>query len=76
MDAAPACPPARAEFPSTCWYTAQKLTDLLTLGGGTAPPLGLMAVPVGGTMLEDWAEWDAQLPAAGCHNVTCSASRW
>ena len=53
------------EFPSTCWYAAARLTDLL---GAAAPPLGLMTVPVGGTMVEQWSSPAAQ---ATCANVTC-----
>ena len=53
------------EFPATCWYTAQYLTDLL---GAEAPPLGLMTVPVGGTMVEEWTAPETQ---ATCRNVTC-----
>ena len=53
------------EFPSTCFYTYQHLTDLL---GDAAPPFGLLTVPVGGTMLEEWASPAAQ---ARCKNVTC-----
>lgn len=53
------------EFPATCWYTAQYLTDLL---GPAAPPLGLMTVPVGGTLLEEWSAPETQ---ALCRNVTC-----
>lgn len=53
------------EFPSTCWYAAARLTDLL---GAAAPPLGLMTVPVGGTMVEQWSSPAAQ---ASCRNVTC-----
>ena len=53
------------EFPSTCFYTYQHLTDLL---GDAAPTFGLLSVPVGGTMLEEWASPAAQ---AQCKNVTC-----
>lgn len=54
------------EFPSTCFYTAQYLTDLL---GADAPPLGLVSVPVGGTMVEQWTPWEVQ--TTQCTNVTC-----
>jgi len=53
------------EFPSTCFYTAQYLTDFL---GANAPPIGLMSVPVGGTMVEQWTSWNTQLQ---CINATC-----
>jgi hypothetical protein len=53
------------EFPATCFYTAQFLTDLL---GTDAPPFGLMTVPVGGTMLEEWSAPETQ---AAVKNVTC-----
>ena len=53
------------EFPSTCWYTAQFLTDLI---GPTAPPMGLMTTPVGGTMLEEWSSPETQKMIK---NVTC-----
>jgi hypothetical protein len=53
------------EYPSTCFYTFQYLTDIL---GADAPPFGLLSVPVGGTMLEEWASPAAQ---AQCTNVTC-----
>ena len=53
------------EFPATCWYAAQFLTDLL---GDSAPPFGLMTVPVGGTMLEQWSAPETQ---AAVKNVTC-----
>lgn len=53
------------EFPATCWYAAQFLTDLL---GDSAPPFGLMTVPVGGTMLEQWSAPETQ---ADLKNVTC-----
>ena len=56
------------EFPSTCFYTAQYLTDLMIARDGAAPPFGLLSVPVGGTMLEEWASPAAQ---AQCRNVTC-----
>lgn len=54
------------EFPSFCFYTAQYLTDLL--GAEDAPPFGLMTVPVGGTMAEEWTSLETQ---GTCSNVTC-----
>ena len=53
------------EFPALCWYAAQYLTDFL---GDQAPPFGLMTVPVGGTMLEEWSSPETQ---DLCKNVTC-----
>ena len=53
------------EYPATCFYAAQFLTDLL---GEAAPPFGLMTVPVGGTMLEEWSAPETQ---AAVKNVTC-----
>ncbi len=54
------------EFPSTAWYFAQYLTDLL---GADAPPIGLMTTPVGGTMVEEWTSPETQQNS--CLNVTC-----
>jgi sialate O-acetylesterase len=56
------------EIPSTCFYFAAYLTDMLGGPGGAAPPMGLVTVPVGGTMLEQWSAPEAQ---AQCSNVTC-----
>ena len=57
------------EFPATCFYAFAFLTDKL---GAAAPPLGLLSVPVGGTMLEEWSSPDAQ---AKCKNVTCMCQK-
>ena len=53
------------EFPATCFYAAQFLTDHL---GADAPPLGLMTTPVGGTMVEEWTSLETQRT---CSNTTC-----
>ena len=39
-------------FSAACWYTAQKLTDLL---GDAAPPIGLVLASMGGTSIESWS---------------------
>lgn len=56
------------EFPAFAWYTAQHLTDLLVGTPDEGLPMGLMTVPVGGTMLEEWSAPTTQLQ---CRNVTC-----
>lgn len=56
------------EFPSMCFYTAQFLTDKLIAAGRTPPPIGIMTVPVGGTMVEQWTSPATQQT---CRNVTC-----
>ena len=56
------------EFPSTCFYAASYLTDMMVAAGMTPPPMGLMTVPVGGTMLEEWSSPETQ---AKVKNVTC-----
>jgi hypothetical protein len=53
------------EYPATCFYFAQFLTDML---GAAAPPFGLMSTPVGGTMLEEWSAPETQ---RAVRNVTC-----
>ena len=53
------------EFSAIGFYAAQYLTDYL---GVDAPPLGLMMVPVGGTMVEEWSAPETQQL---CSNVTC-----
>lgn len=56
------------EFPSTCFYTASYLTDLMVKDGKTPPPIGIMTTPVGGTMIEEWTDPATQ---SMCRNVTC-----
>ena len=56
------------EFPAFAWYTAQYLTDRLVGTPDEGLPMGLMTVPVGGSMLEEWSAPSTQLQ---CRNVTC-----
>ena len=56
------------EFPSTCFYTASYLTDMMLADGKTPPPIGIMTTPVGGTMIEEWTDPQTQNL---CRNVTC-----
>jgi hypothetical protein len=58
---------AFVSFSSTAWYFGQALTDLMQ-ANGSAVPIGLIHTAVGGTMVEQWAPFDAQL---GCVNATC-----
>jgi hypothetical protein len=39
-------------FSASCWYFAQKLTDLL---GATAPPIGLVLASMGGVSIESYS---------------------
>ena len=41
---------------------------VMIAAGETPPPLGMMSVPVGGTMVEQWTEYETQLK---CVNATC-----
>ena len=51
------------------WYWAEQLNALYASDGAAAPPpIGIMGNPVGGTMVEQWAPFAAQL---GCVNQTC-----
>jgi len=59
------------EFPSTCFYAAAYLTDMMAAAGMTPPAMGLMTVPVGGTMIEEWSSPETQ---AKVKNVTCMCS--
>ena len=50
------------------YYFAQEITDRLIAAGSGAVPIGLIHVPIGGTMIEEWASFDT---AAQCINATC-----
>ena len=56
------------EYPSTCFYAAAYLTDMMVAAGQTPPAFGLMTVPIGGTMVEEWSSPETQ---AKVKNVTC-----
>jgi sialate O-acetylesterase len=53
---------------STCWYTAEALTDMFESSNQPAPPLGIVEMAVGGTKLSQWVERGA---ASVCSNATC-----
>ena len=53
---------------STCWYTAEALTELFLARKEVPPPLGMIEMSVGGTKLSQWVEREA---AAVCLNATC-----
>ena len=59
------------EVEATCWYTLAFLTDLMRAQGETPPPLGFIATPEGGTMVEQWTDFDTQRQ---CANMTCLCS--
>ena len=52
------------------WYWAEQLNALYESDGGglVAPPIGIMGNPIGGTMVEQWSPFEAQL---ACVNQTC-----
>ena len=51
------------------WYWAEQLNALYASDGAAAPPpIGIMGNPVGGTMVEQWTPFAAQLK---CVNQTC-----
>ena len=56
------------EAPATCWYFAQYLTDTFISNGQAPPPIGIVSTPEGGTMIEQWSQFDSQ---ATCANATC-----
>lgn len=63
------------EFPALGFYTAQYLTDMIVAANAAnnvsapPPPIGVMSVPVGGTMIEEWVDFNTQ--AGSCSNITC-----
>jgi sialate O-acetylesterase len=59
------------EVPAFCWYTLAYLTDLMVARGETPPPLAFIATPEGGTMIEQWTDFGAQMQ---CANMTCLCS--
>jgi hypothetical protein len=59
------------EVEATCWYTLAYLTDLMRAQGETPPPLGFIATPEGGTMVEQWTDFSTQKQ---CKNMTCLCS--
>lgn len=59
------------EVPAFCWYSLAYLTDFMRAQGETPPPMGFIATPEGGTMVEQWTPYSAQLQ---CSNMTCLCS--
>jgi hypothetical protein len=55
------------QFPSTCWYFAQALSDEWRRDGLPTIPIGLISTAVGGTQIESWVT-NATLDM--CHNVS------
>ena len=53
------------------YYFAEELTDRLVAAGLGIVPIGLIHLPIGGTMIEQWAAFDT---AAKCVNATCLCS--
>jgi hypothetical protein len=46
------------EFSAPCYHFAEALTDQFVAAGKTPPTLGLVAVAIGGSMLEEWVTND------------------
>jgi len=59
------------EAPASCWYFAQYLTDRFIAAGQTPPPIGIVSTPEGGTMIEQWSNFESQ---SQCVNATCMCS--
>ena len=56
-------------FSAACWYFGQALTDELSkMNDGKAPPIGLIASSVGGTMIELWTPVEE---LENCKNTSC-----
>ena len=56
-------------FSAACWYFGQALTDeLAKMNNGDAPPIGLIASSVGGTMIELWTPAEE---LQNCKNTSC-----
>ena len=53
------------------YYFAEELTDRFVAAGLGAVPIGLIHLPIGGTLIEEWASFDT---AAQCVNATCLCS--
>ena len=67
------CSPANRSvlmaFSAACWYFGQALTDELSkMNDGKAPPIGLIASSVGGTMIELWTPVEE---LENCKNTSC-----
>jgi hypothetical protein len=62
------------DYSASCWYFGKSLADMMEAesegidGNDGGVPLGMMAVSVGGTAIEQWVEKGAQ---EGCHNISC-----
>ena len=56
-------------FSAACWYFGQALSDeLAKMNNGDAPPIGLIASSVGGTMIELWTPAEE---LQNCKNTSC-----
>lgn len=51
-------PDAWDEFSAPCYHFAEALTDQFVAAGKTPPTIGLVAVAIGGSMLEEWVTND------------------
>ena len=60
-------------YSAACWYFGQALTDELSkMNDGKAPPIGLIASSVGGTMIELWTPVEE---LENCKNTSCGTKK-
>lgn len=45
---------AWSQFSATCWHFAEALTDQHVAAGKTPPTIGLVAMAIGGSVIEEW----------------------
>lgn len=69
-------PPLLDEFSAACYYFAEALTELLTNPvddpGAEAPPIGLVNMAIGGSMIEEWVTEEVTVcRVCGAHVCVC-----